>query len=46
MQAYEEISRLRAQLEDENRYLRVFKAIETVAPAGTTVLILGGNGDR
>jgi formate hydrogenlyase transcriptional activator len=65
MQAYEEISRLRGQLEAENRYLqeeiksdynfeeivgqspalkRVFKAIETVAPAGTTVLILGETG--
>ena len=65
MRAYEEISRLRSQLEEENRYLqeeikseynfeeivgespaikRVFKAIETVAPAGTTVLILGETG--
>jgi len=65
MQAYEEISRLRGQLEAENRYLqeeiksdynfeeivgqspaltRVFKAIETVAPATTTVLILGETG--
>ena len=65
MQAYEAISRLRSQLEEENRYLqeeiksdynfeeivgqspaikRVFKAVETVAPAGTTVLILGETG--
>jgi formate hydrogenlyase transcriptional activator len=65
MQAYEEISRLRSQLEEENRYLqdeiksdynfeeivgqspaikRVFKAIETVAPTATTVLILGETG--
>jgi formate hydrogenlyase transcriptional activator len=65
MRAYEEISRLRGQLEEENRYLqeeikslhnfeeivgqspaikRVFKAIETVAPAGTTVLVLGETG--
>jgi formate hydrogenlyase transcriptional activator len=65
MQAYEEISRLRGQLEAENRYLqeeiksdynfeeivgqspalkRMFKAIETVAPATTTVLILGETG--
>ena len=65
MLAYEEIDRLRARLEEENRYLqeeiktdhnfeeivgqseaikRVFKAVETVAPAGTTVLILGETG--
>jgi formate hydrogenlyase transcriptional activator len=65
MRAYEEISRLRSQLEEENRYLqeeiksvhnfeeivgqsppikRVFRAIETVAPVGTTVLILGETG--
>jgi len=65
MQAYEAISRLRSQLEEENRYLqeeiksdynfeeivgqspaikRVFRAVETVAPAGTTVLILGETG--
>jgi len=65
MRAYEEIARLRARLEEENRYLQdeiksdhnfeeivgqsraikeVFKAIEAVAPAGSTVLITGETG--
>ena len=65
MRAFEEIARLRARLEEENRYLQeeiksdhnfeeivgqsqaikgVFKAIEAVASAGTTVLITGETG--
>jgi formate hydrogenlyase transcriptional activator len=65
MLAYEEIARLRAKLEEENRYLqeeiksdhnfeeivgqsrgvtRMLKAVEAVAPAGTTVLLLGETG--
>ena len=65
MRAFEEIARLRARLEEENRYLQeeiksdhnfeeivgqsraikeVFKAIEAVASAGSTVLITGETG--